>query len=215
MRYHRAPMLRKHRHWIYCAAAVLGLSGAFLQPAGCILPDYCIRLNVLGDDYCASTGNAVMWPIGSPELATPVRKDGGAPVGCVCLNATEVQWLNAEVPEEQFLGLLNRIHYATRNACASLVPPGFDHDCYGDEIEFSSVFIEDGPTKSDSCFHSCSYFNPPPRGACPDDPTPFECNEFGVGDDEVGDTEMMETGDDTGAGGDTTAGFGEREVQGG
>lgn len=187
-----------------------------MQPAGCILPDYCIRLNVLGDDYCVGTETAMMWPIGSPELATPVRNNGASPEGCVCLNATEVQWLDDGVPEEQFSGVVNRIQYATRNACASLVPPGFDHNCYGDEIEFGPITINDGPTKSDSCYHSCSYFKPPPRGACPQDPTPFECNEFGVGDDEVGDTEMMETGDATGAEtGTTTAGFGQREVQGG
>lgn len=201
-----------HRHWSYCAAAVLGLSGAFLQPAGCVLPDYCIRLNVLGDDYCAPTDDAMMWPIGSPELATPVREGAAAVVGCVCLNATEVQWLHDEVPEEQFLGLVAEIHHATRNECASLVPQGFDHNCYDDEIEFGPIFANEGPTKSDSCFHSCAYFKPPPRGACPDDPNPFECNG------EVGETGMMETGDDTGAGADasdgTTAGFSEREVHG-
>lgn len=178
-----------------CAGWLLGLCAASLQPTGCLLPDYCIVLNVVGNDYCTVADESMMWPIGSPELATPVLEDGGAVVGCECLNATEAQWIEDEVPEPQFLALVAEIENATRDECASLVPPGFDHNCYANEIEFGPIFVNDGPTKSGSCIDSCAYLNPPPFGSCSDDPNPFECNEDDDGSGTTGSEQ--ETGTDT------------------
>ncbi|NVB42781.1 hypothetical protein G6O69_33475 [Pseudenhygromyxa sp. WMMC2535] len=164
-------------------------------------------MNIVGDDYCTAAAAPVMWPIGSPELTRPVLEDGAAVVGCECLNATEAQWIEDEVPEEQFLALVAEIQSAARDECASSVPSGFDHNCYEDEIEFGPIFTNDGPTKSGSCIDSCAYVSPPPFGDCPDDPAPFECNDRD-GTDEAGETEDLEDSDDSeDSEDDTTTGF--------
>lgn len=198
---------------LFGLGAALGLAGALLQPTGCILPDYCILVNVIGNDYCTAMEGAMMWPIGSPEMATPIHEDGGfgAVRGCRCMNATEAQWLGDGVPEEQAMALAAELHEATRNRCASLVPQGFDHNCYADEIEFGPATFYDGPDRSASCIHSCAYINPPPKGFCPADPDPFECNEL-AGRDGGGGTGMVGT-ESTGTGGDTSPGIGELEVR--
>ena len=179
---------------------MLGLITALFQPSGCLIPDYCIVLEVEGSDACTTAENAMMWPINSPEDVQRVLEDGGAPVGCECMNAIEAQWIEDEAPQDQYLGFLKKIHDATRNECAAQVPPGFDHNCYTDEITFGVVFVNSGPTRSGSCLHSCPYFHPPPNGTCPDDPNPFECNDDG----DIPTATGTET--DTGMGTDETTG---------
>ena len=176
-------MKRGHRLGL-SVGALLGVWVGLLVPtAGCIFPDHCILVKFVGNDYCSVLNGALMWPIGEPELAEPVKGKSGAPVGCRCLNATEAQQLTDKVPEAEYLALLEDIHDRGRNTCASNVPQGFDHNCYTDQIEFSDITIDDGPNRSATCIDSCTYTNPPSSGNCPDDPDPFECNDDGGGDD--------------------------------
>jgi hypothetical protein len=185
--------------------AVLGVSLAagFTASAvapGCILPDYCIVITTQGTDWCVVMEDAMMWPVGQPELAEPVSiPDAGAPRGCRCFNDADVAILNDGLPADIFGGLVGEMEADARNECALAVPPGLDHNCYIEDGSLAPGFsLPHSDDPSDDCIGSCAYIKPPPNGSCGEDPDPYECNEeYGGGDTGIGpatDTGEGETG---------------------
>jgi len=149
-----------------------------------------------------------MWPGGQPMLAEPVPVSHGAPgpAGCLCHNQEEQDILDFGLPPGQYGVLVDEIEIATRQACDSLVPAGWNHNC----------FITVGPGASNvgglaktfvdghgECISDCSYINPPPGGACPD-PNPYECN--GGGGDGVDGEDSGESGAEGDVGGNLGSG---------
>jgi hypothetical protein len=163
---------------------------------GCILPDYCIVILTQGTDWCVVIEDAMMWPVGQPDLAEPVSApNGGAPRGCQCFNDADVAILADGLPADVFGGLVGEIEADARNECALAVPPGFDHNCYIEDGSLAPGFSlphHEGP--SDHCIGSCAYIKPPPNGSCGEDPDPYECNEeYGGG--ETGTDPATDSGD--------------------
>jgi hypothetical protein len=186
------------------AGLTLGLTGSAVAP-GCIFNDYCIVITTTGTDWCVLTEDALMWPVGQPDLAEPVSGPaGGAPRGCRCFNDADVAILQDGLPADVFGGLVGEMRADARNECAIGVPPGYDHNCYVEDGALAPVFTSpfpDGP--SDDCIGSCSYIKPPPNGSCDEDPDPYVCNEeYGGG--ETGIDRATDTGD--GDGGDSPSG---------
>jgi hypothetical protein len=179
---------------------MVGLAASAVAPS-CILPDYCIVVTTSGTDWCVHMEDAMMWPIGQPDLAEQVSTlAGGPPRGCRCFNDAEVEILKDELPVDVFGGLVGGIEADARNKCALAVPPGFDHNCYVEDGSLAPGFgppFSDDP--SDDCIGSCAYIKPPPNGSCDENPDPYECNEeYGGGDtgiDPATDTGGSETGD--------------------
>jgi hypothetical protein len=167
---------------------------------GCIFNDYCIVVTTQGTNWCVNIEDAMMWPVGQPDLAEPVSiPAGGPPRGCRCFNDADVAILKDELPADIFGGLVGEMEADARNECALAVPPGFDHSCY---IEVGSLAPTFGPPysndPSDDCIGSCAYINPPPNGSCGQDPDPYVCNEeYGggeTGNDQTTGTSGSETG---------------------
>jgi hypothetical protein len=123
--------------------------------------------------------DALMWPVGQPDLAEPVSAAlGGAPRGCQCFNDADVAILEDELPADIYGGLVGEMRADARNECAVAVPPGFDHNCYIEDGALAPGFSpphHDAP--SDDCIGSCSYIKPPKNGSCGEDPDPYACNE--------------------------------------
>ncbi len=187
------------------SAVGLGVGLSLAQTGGCILPDYCIRIEVAGYDNCTYLQNAQMWPVGQKQLAQPVPASLGAPgpAGCVCANSVEQDVIDFEVPVAQYDELYDKIVAAARDACSALATPGWENNCYIDAgpdaaVPFAGTF-NDGLGE---CIGSCSHVNPPPGESCPD-PNPYECAEQNGetgGDSETGSGE-------TGGGSDGTGGL--------
>lgn len=177
------------------AALTIGLAAPAVAP-GCVFNDYCIVVTTPGTNWCVVIEDAMMWPVGQPDLAEPVSGPaGGAPRGCQCFNDADVAILADELPDDVFGGLVDEIKADARNECAIAVPPGFDHNCYIEDgllaHSFGSPF-SDGP--SDDCIGTCAYIKPPPNGSCGEDPDPYECNEAYGGED-TGIDAATDTGD--------------------
>lgn len=185
---------------LLAASLALGLTASAVAPS-CILPDYCIVIITPGTDWCVLMEDAMMWPVGQPDLAEPVATRGGPPRGCRCFNDADVAILNDGLPADVFGGLVGEIEADARNKCALAVPPGFDHNCYIEDGSLAPSFtvpFDDDP--SDDCIGSCAYIKPPPNGSCGEDPDPYECNEE-YGGDETGTEQTTDAGNgDTGDG---------------
>jgi hypothetical protein len=184
---------------VLAGSLMVGLAASAVAPS-CILPDYCIVIITPGTDWCVHMEDAMMWPVGQPDLAEPVSGSaGGPPRGCRCFNDADVPILKDQLPTDIFAGLVGGIEADARNECALAVPPGFDHNCYIEAgllaPSFGPPFPED---PSDDCIGSCAYTKPPPHGSCGEDPDPYMCNEeYGSG--ETGVDTATGTGDgDTG-----------------
>ncbi len=152
-------------------AFALGLGAATLtnSSTGCIIPDQCILIVTPGKDWCMHLIGAQMWPIGSPEQAVPVMdSDGSEPRGCACFNAAEQKILEQGVPADQFEALGAEIEVMARHACHTLVPEGYDHDCYftGPDAPQPHIPFADA---TGACVGDCIYTDD-----C-GDPTPHEC----------------------------------------
>jgi hypothetical protein len=188
------------RALVLAGSLTLGLAASAVAPS-CILPDYCIVIVTPGTDWCVLIEEAMMWPVGQPDLAESVSASGGGPPkGCRCFNDADVAILKDGLPTDTFGGLVAEMQADARNECAIAVPPGFDHNCYIEDGSLAPGFgpaFHDGP--SDACIGSCSYIKPPPNGACDENPDPYECNaEYGGGEtgiDQATDTDGSETGD--------------------
>jgi hypothetical protein len=181
---------------LLAASLALGLAASAVAPSGCILNDYCIVVTTPGTDWCVLIEDAMMWPVGQPDLAEPVADPGGGAVrGCKCFNDADVEILKDELPADIFGGLVGGIEADARNKCALAVPPGFDHNCYMEDgllvPGFTAPFHD---LRSDDCIGSCAYIKPPPNGSCGDDPDPYECNEEYGGGETGTDTGVGETG---------------------
>ncbi len=191
------------------AGLTLGLATSALAPtSGCLIPDYCILIYAHGTDYCTWLDNAMMWPIGQPDLAEPVPvfDDDPGPTGCGCFNAAERKILDYGVPQQQYSEMFAAIEAAAREECHSSVPAGFDHNCFITEGPNASVpGPADNPTIFNGgpglCWGECHYTNPPPGKECPS-LNPYECEDYLDGDegnpDEVeGDSDGTESGGET------------------
>lgn len=183
----------------------LGLGASATGP-GCVVPDYCIVIHTKGTDWCVNVEDAMMWPIGNPEMTEPVGADrGGSPVGCRCMNDGEVLILRQFVPADTYAELVEELEEAARFACADAVPPGYDHNCLIPDDMLGPTFTKPyhGGRTTD-CVGSCAYTSEPPFGSCGPDPNPWECNEDGSGET-GGGTEIetdsepeTDTGDESG-----------------
>jgi hypothetical protein len=185
---------------LLASSLALGLAASAVAPSGCILPDYCIVILTPGTDWCVHMDDAMMWPVGQPELAEPVSPPGGGPPrGCRCFNDADVAILEDQLPADIFGGLVREIGVDARNECALAVPPGFDHNCYTEDGSLAPGFTASFPDNpSNDCIGSCGYIKPPPNGSCGDDPDPYACNEEYGGDtgiDQPTDTGDSDTGD--------------------
>lgn len=202
------PSATKLRGVVLVAGLMLGVLGSAFAPA-CIIPDYCIVFETYGNNWCVFVEYAEMWPIGQPELAEQVvGEDFRLPRACKCLNDGEELIIGQGVPAEQAAALAEEIEQAARLACATTVPPGYDHNCFIEAEGLGPTFtipFYDG--SSDECVGSCAYINDPPFGSCGDDPNPWECNGQGLGetgssDSSTGGPDGTDTGsDDTPFGG--------------
>jgi hypothetical protein len=211
-----APLtLASHRPWwLLGGGALLGLLAAFLTPGttGCVYHDTCLKVTSAGTDWCRNVALAKQWPVGGRfDDAEPILRPGGAtPRGCRCYNDAEHQVFVDEAPECQFEAFLDDLEQAARQECQSLVPPGFDHNCWtvsGAQASIVEDRFEDGVG---SCIGNCEYGAPPAGGSCPT-PSPYECatggGEDGGCDSEggpettVGESGVDETGSGTSGGG--------------
>ena len=124
---------------------------------------------------------------GEPELAVPAL-DGDMipPIGCACFNDAEVEILWAASPESKYRDYLAQLEALARNDCDTVVPPGWDHNCY-DEGPDGPTFKDPYAGGAGSCVGDCSYTNPGAAG-CGDEPNPYECEEM-YGGGETGDGE--------------------------
>lgn len=189
-------------------ATGVGMVGGIVMPdAGCIIPDYCIRIENYGQNNCNYLEDAMMWPAGQPELAEPIpgSHNASGPAGCVCLNSAEQEIVDFEVPAGQYATLMAKIETATRNECDAIVPAGWDHNCYiAQGVGASTVALthpfQAGPG---DCIGTCLFSDPPPGKTCPE-LNPYECNE----DDGETGGESSATGSDSETGGESeTGGF--------
>lgn len=200
------------RWWLLGGGALLGVVAAIATPGstGCIYHDTCIKVTSPGHDWCRNMALAVRWPTGgSFDDAVPIlRTDGAAPRGCHCYNDAEDQIFEQGVPECKLEQFIDDLEQAARQECQSLVPPGFDHNCWttsGSQASIvEGVFFEG----AGACIGNCEYGGPPAGGSCPD-PTPYECATGGDGDGcgsgDESDTSSGESGVDH-TGGETSGG---------
>lgn len=199
-----------HRWWLLPAGAFLGLLLATLPPttSGCVYHDTCIKVTSPGRDWCRNLANALMWPAdGSIDDAEPIlRTDGFPPRGCRCYNDAEDQILRDHVPACRFDLFVEELELATRQECQSLVPEGYDHNCWTAAGPMASVVEGEYYEGPGSCIGNCEYGNPPLGGSCPT-LTPYECATGGGeecdsdGDSGEGESGLADTtGDESGAG---------------
>lgn len=211
------PPPRSHRWWLLGGGALLGLAAAFLTPgsAGCIYHDTCIKVTSPGHDRCRSIAFARQWPVGGSleEDGEPiVRPDGFPPRGCRCYNDAEDQVFEDKAPECRFDGFLDELEQAARQECQSLVPPGYDHNCWTTGGSQASVVDDQYSNGAGACIGNCEYGSPPVGGSCPS-PSPYECATGGGtdGDDDdcgsegdtqtsTGESGQADTGSDTSGG---------------
>lgn len=174
----------------------------------CIIPDYCIELQYPGRDWCRALEGAKMWPNGQPESASNVVNEyGGPPEGCLCFNDADQTILGDQTPIEQYEYLGDLITDSAREACAAVVPLGYDHNCFdvdGPDAPVPSIIITGDLTHD--CVGSCVQINPPPNGGC-EEKNPYECNDSGYGytsaNDEVESGSGAETDSSSGGSSDT------------
>jgi hypothetical protein len=145
------------------------------------------------------------------DEAEPIlRPDGAAPRGCRCFNDAEHQILDDEAPQCRFEVFVDELEQATRQECQSLVPPGYDHNCWtktGPQASVVEGWFLQGPG---ACIGNCEYGSPPVGGSCPA-PNPYECATGDGGDEgcaSEGDVES-DTGDSglDGTSSDTSGGI--------
>lgn len=173
-----------------CAGGALGLVigaavSVLASSTGCVLPDECILVSKPGRDWCAILVGAEMWPIGQPEDAEAVMDVQGAPRGCTCFNDDESQVLYDKAPESYYDILVASIDGAARLKCDSLVPAGYEHNCFEVGVDGPAIETPFSPGFG-VCVGDCTYTHD-----C-GDPTPHECEEIVEGG-----------GDEAGEGGDT------------
>ncbi|MCX4242030.1 PDZ domain-containing protein [Paraliomyxa miuraensis] len=204
------------RWWLLPTGFVLGLALASLPPStsGCVYHDTCIKVTSPGHDWCRNLALAKKWPIGSSfdDAESILRPDGAAPRGCRCYNDAEHQIFSDEAPECRLDAFLAALEQAAREECQSLVPPGYDHNCWttaGSQASIAEGHFRQG---DGACIGNCEYGSPPAGGSCPN-PSPYECADGGgtdgndggcasEGGSETGTTDsgLDETGSDTSAG---------------
>lgn len=199
--------------WPRCLALVsalaLGLLGSSLGPSGCVVGDTCIVIANNGTDWCTQVDGALMWPVGQPDLAEPVVTSAGLPPsGCVCMNSGEFEILFDQTPADVYVALVEEIEAAARADCASLVPPGYHHNCLqyvdGAEIPAPTFDLPLAGNESRECIGTCSYGGEPLFGPPCGDPDPWECNgEDPPWGEDTGDGDDTGSGEDTGGSEDT------------
>ena len=185
---------------ILAVAAIIGLGGLLAQSGGCIIPDYCIKIQTLGKNNCRYLVNAQMWPAGDPGAAVPVPSSAGAPgpAGCVCFNSDEQGVIDFGIPLGHWNDLRDEMEAAARNACSALAAQGWDNNCHIDSgPNASTPSSSDFTSGTGDCIGNCVYTNPPPKGSCPD-PNPYECNGEPGGAGGPGETGETDTGDEPG-----------------
>jgi len=203
------------RHWwLLPAGALLGFLTAFLVPSttGCVYPDTCIKVTSPGIDYCRNVALAKQWPVGgSFDDAEPIlRPDGAAPRGCRCYNDAEKQVFLDSAPECKLAAFTDDLEQAARQECQSLVPPGYDHNCWTTSGSQASIVEDAFQGAMGACIGNCEYGAPPVGGSCPT-PSPYDCATGDGGDvacdsEDGADTGSGESGaDDTGS--DTSGGI--------
>lgn len=189
------------RRWLLLpVGALLGAAAAFLSPgtSGCVYHDTCIKVTSPGHDWCRNVAIARQWPIGGSfdDAVLILRPDGAPPRGCRCYNDAENETLELHVPECRYLAFVDELEQAARQACESLVMPGYDHNCWtmsGPQASFVEDTFFD---KAGSCIGNCEYGPPPSGGSCPA-PNPYECatGDDSGGGDEGCDSGSVETGE--------------------
>ena len=61
---------------LLAASLALGFTASVVAPSGCILNDYCIVVTTPGTNWCVLIEDALMWPVGQPDLAEPGVRPG-------------------------------------------------------------------------------------------------------------------------------------------
>jgi hypothetical protein len=113
-------------------------------------------------------------------------------VGCACFNSAENQVLSDEAPEDYAATLSGTIDEAARHACDSLVPAGYDHNCY---LDGPGEPQAETPSRIGlgECVGDCAYTDD-----C-GDPDPYECEN--IVDGRSSEPDGGETGSESGGGG--------------
>lgn len=94
------------------------------------------------------------------------------------MNNTEHTTMDSEEPNEKYADFVAEPEQAARDDCASLVPPGYNHNCYttdGIGASQPDLVFESG---MGTCVGGCSFFLEPKKGGCGRDPNPFECEKI-------------------------------------
>jgi hypothetical protein len=211
-----SPTVSHDRWWLLPAGALVGLAAATLTPSttGCVYHDTCLKVTSPGHDYCRNVALAKQWPVGgSFDDAEPIlRPDGAPPRGCRCYNDAEQQVFTDEAPECKLDAFIDELEQAARQECQSLVPPGYDHNCWTTSGSQASVVEAEYPHGSGSCIGNCEYGAPPMGGSCPT-PSPYQCATGGSGEEDCASEGDADGGSGTGdsglddTGGDTTGGL--------
>lgn len=189
------------RWWLLPAGALVGLAIAALTPSttGCIYHDACIKVTSPGHDYCRNVALAKQWPVGgSFDDAEPIlRPDGATPRGCRCYNDAELQIFTDGAPECKLDEFIDDLEQAARQECQSLVPPGYDHNCWTISGPQASIVEPSFPQGAGSCIGNCEYGAPPTGGSCPS-PSPYECATGGGSDEDCTTGSDADTSTDSG-----------------
>lgn len=186
--------------WLPTAGLVLGLMLATLPPAtsGCVYHDTCIKVTSPGHDWCRNLALAKQWPVGGSfeDAESILRPNGTAPRGCRCYNDAENQIFFDEAPECKFEAFIDDLEQAARQECQSLVPPGYDHNCWTTSGSQASIVEGHFRRGAGACIGNCEYGAPPMGGSCPE-PSPYECAD---GDGTGGGAEGCESEEDAESG---------------
>lgn len=203
-----SPPASGYRWWLLGGGTLLGLLAALIAPStACVYHDTCIMVTSAGTDWCRNVALAKQWPVGgSFDDADPIlRADGAAPRGCRCYNDAEDQLLEDQAPECRYDGFIEELEQAARQECQSLVPPGYDHNCWTTSGPQASIVEPEFRGAIGACIGNCEFGAPPAGGSCPV-LNPYECATGGGGDEgcdaeDSSDTSGDESGlDDTGSG---------------
>lgn len=171
----------------------LALGAGTGHAAGCLYPDYCIKLGISGWETCQRFANATGTTAEGEEVMLSADFD---PLdGCACLRDGEVSILMSEDPDTPGQAeLYEELETAARQACLdrALEQGMVDSNCLSADIE-GEVDVTQQP-----CTAGCVYSNPPPNGRCPECVVDGEnaSGETGASTSTTGSEEGGESGDD-------------------
>ena len=182
-------------------AGVLGVAlvGGLTPTGACLIPDYCIRIEVPGRDICKVFWNAEGIDANGDTVSPLVHEDFRVIMGCICLTDAEVEILTLGDEQSLDYQLLElQLDFEVRATCLEVASQQdlVEHNCT------SAESVEDEPFEggAGACSNRCVYTNPPPFGTCPPDSA---CR---LGDEETGETAGSEGSsqtEDTGTEADT------------